>query len=166
MKAKHLILQRVFITKIPLYSDVASQPTGHRLKSERAYQYILGYRIYFTSDLKLTAESWYKKFDHLAVRPQSGEPFLNNNGTGHAYGFDFNITKRLSKRYHGQIGYSYMLSKEMIKMGWVNTIIYSVFRIPLHCLEVISTAKNGFLRQVQIYNRKTYRQVYRPYQCF
>ncbi|MDP4265703.1 MAG: hypothetical protein Q8941_24505, partial [Bacteroidota bacterium] len=61
--------------------------------------------------LKFTAEGWYKHFDDLAVRPNSGQSFLNNKGTGHAYGADINLTKRLSKKYYGQIGYSYMLSK-------------------------------------------------------
>jgi outer membrane receptor protein involved in Fe transport len=36
---------------------------------------------------------------------------LNNDGYGHAYGADINITKRLSKKYFGQVGYSYMQSK-------------------------------------------------------
>ena len=95
----------------PVYADVASQPAGHGLKNERTLQYILGYKIYFSPDLKFTAEGWYKQFDHLAVRPNSGQSFLNNLGTGYAYGADINLTKRLSKKYYGQIGYSYMLSK-------------------------------------------------------
>jgi len=95
----------------PEYSDVASQPAGHILQSERTIQYILGYKIYFSPDLKFTAEGWYKQFDHMTVRPNSGQPFLNNNGTGYAYGADVNLTKRLSKKYYGQIGYSYMVSK-------------------------------------------------------
>lgn len=95
----------------PAYEDVASQPGARRLKNEQTLQYILGYRIYFTPDLKLTAESWYKEFDDLAVRPASGQPFLNNDGTGHAYGFDLSLTKRLSDRYHGQLSYSFMRSK-------------------------------------------------------
>lgn len=95
----------------PAYADVASQPKGHRLKSERSIHYILGYKIYFTPDLKFTAEGWYKEFDDLAVQPSSGQPFLNNNGTGDAHGFDLSITKRLSRNYHGQVSYSYMSSK-------------------------------------------------------
>jgi outer membrane receptor protein involved in Fe transport len=34
-----------------------------------------------------------------------------NTGTGWAGGFDLNVTKRLTKKIHGQIGYSYMESK-------------------------------------------------------
>jgi len=95
----------------PSFADVASQPAGHRLKNERALQYILGYKIYFAHDLKLVAEGWYKQFDDMAVRPKSGQSLLNNNGTGYAYGVDVNLTKRLSKNFYGQVGYSYMLSK-------------------------------------------------------
>ncbi|MDP9048092.1 MAG: hypothetical protein M3N14_08135, partial [Bacteroidota bacterium] len=95
----------------PAYDYVASQPGGNTLKNERTIQYILGYRVYFSSDLKLTAESWYKQFNDLAVVPYTGQSIANNNGTGYAYGADINLTKRLSEKYYGQIGYSYMLSK-------------------------------------------------------
>src|SRR5262249_3638414 len=74
-------------------------------------QYILGYKIYFSNDLKLVAEGWYKQFDDQAVRLYSGQPYLDNNGTGYAYGADVNLTKRLTKKFYGQISYSYMQSK-------------------------------------------------------
>lgn len=95
----------------PAYQDIASQPAGHRLLNERAGQYILGYKLYFSPDLKFTAESWYKKLDHLSVQPSSGQSYLTNAGTGEAYGFDLSLVKRLSKKYHGQISYSYMHSQ-------------------------------------------------------
>ena len=95
----------------PSYSDVASQPAGHRLLNERADQYILGYKMYFSADLKFTAEGWYKNLEQLSVQPSSGRSYLTNDGTGEAYGFDLSLVKRLSKKYHGQISYSYMHSK-------------------------------------------------------
>jgi len=98
-------------TQDPEYSDIAGQHSGHRLKNPRTYQYILGYKIYFSSDLKLVTEVWYKQFDNLVVQPHSGQSYLNNNGDGYAYGADVNLTKRLSKKFYGQIGYSYMQSK-------------------------------------------------------
>jgi len=94
----------------PEYQDIASQPSGHRLLNERVYQYILGYKLYFTPDLKFTAEGWYKNLDDLTVQPSSGKSWLTNDGTGEAYGFDLSLIKRLSKKYHGQISYSYMHS--------------------------------------------------------
>jgi hypothetical protein len=94
----------------PEYGDIASQPAGHRLSEERIYQYILGYKYYFSPDLKLTAESWYKKLEALTVQPSSGQSYLTNEGTGEAYGFDLSLIKRLSRKYHGQVSYSYMHS--------------------------------------------------------
>lgn len=122
----------------PEYSDVASQPAGHRLKNERTIQYIAGYRIYFANDLKLIAEGWYKEFDNLAVRPASGQSFLNNNGTGDAYGFDISLTKRLSKRFHGQLGYSFMNSKRDDHDG-LGEYDY-IFNLP-HVISVLGSYK-------------------------
>ncbi len=95
----------------PLNNDIADQGEMKKLKSEKVVQYIVGYKNYFRSDLKLVIESWYKKMDNLLVRPLSGLPYLNNQGDGEAYGLDINITKRLSQKYHGQLAYSYMQSK-------------------------------------------------------
>jgi hypothetical protein len=95
----------------PLLVDVADQPSANKLKNERTVQYILGYKNYFSSDLKLVVETYYKQLDDLTVRPFSGQTLLNNNGTGYTYGVDLNLTKRLSRNYYGQVGYSYMQSK-------------------------------------------------------
>ncbi len=95
----------------PSYASIADQPKNKKLENQQTIQYILGYKKYFTPNLKLTVESWYKTFDKLIVRPVSGTSEQTNSGTGYAYGLDINLTKRLSKNYHGQIGYSYMVSK-------------------------------------------------------
>lgn len=95
----------------PVYSEVADQPSNKKLKEEEVAQFILGYKKYFTPDLKLTVEGWYKNFTKMIVRPVSGEAEQNNSGDGFAYGVDMNITKRLAKKIHGQVGYSYMVSK-------------------------------------------------------
>jgi len=92
----------------PVYSDIADQPSNSKLKMEEVTQYILGYRRYFTSDLKLTFETWYKSFDNMVVTPINGTVLKNNNGTGWGRGLDINLTKRLVKKIHGQIGYSYI----------------------------------------------------------
>ncbi|MDC6385803.1 TonB-dependent receptor [Flagellimonas taeanensis] len=92
------------------YPDVAGQSDGNLLKNERSFQSILGYKIQISSDLKFIAEGWYKEFDDLIVQPNRAQSFLTNDGTGHAYGADISLTKRLSKNYYGQISYSYMES--------------------------------------------------------
>jgi hypothetical protein len=93
------------------YSDIAGQVAGNKLKNERSIHSILGYKIQFSSDLKFVAEGWYKTFDDLTVQPNRLQSLLTNNGSGHAYGADISLTKRLSRRYYGQISYSYMVSK-------------------------------------------------------
>ena len=92
----------------PVYSDIADQPAGDRLKMETVAQYILGYRLYIRPDLKFTVETWYKSFDNLVVTPVNGTVFKNNSGTGWGRGLDINLTKRLVKKFHGQIGYSFI----------------------------------------------------------
>ena len=93
------------------YADIAGQAGGNKLKNERSIQSILGYRIQFSGDLKLVAEGWHKQFDDVIVQPSSTQSFLTNDGSGYAYGADISLTKRLSKKYYGQISYSYMQSK-------------------------------------------------------
>jgi len=95
----------------PVYSDIADQPITQKLKTEKTTQVILGFKKYFAPDLKLTIEGWYKSFDKMIVRPISSSSEQNNNGTGWAGGIDINLTKRLTKNIHGQIGYSFMQSK-------------------------------------------------------
>lgn len=102
----------------PQFSDVAAQPAGNILKQEQIQEYIIGYRRYFTPDLKLTVEGWYKNLSHMIVQPVDGSNLENNNGTGWAEGADLYLVQRLSQRFHGQIGYSYMVSKRDDKDGY------------------------------------------------
>lgn len=95
----------------PAYSAVADQPKTKPLKNEQTAQYILGYKKHVTPELKLTIEGWYKSFTGLIVRPVNGSSEQNNKGTGWATGLDASLTKRLSRNFHGQVGYSYMVSK-------------------------------------------------------
>lgn len=95
----------------PAYSEIADQPQDKKLENEQITQFILAYKKYFRPDLKFTVEGWYKLFDNMIVRPNSSYSEQNNAGEGWAGGIDFNITKRLTKKVHGQMGYSYMQSK-------------------------------------------------------
>jgi hypothetical protein len=93
------------------YADIAGQSANNMLKNERSIQSILGYKIQFANDLKFVAEVWHKEFDDLIVQPNRVQSYLNNEGSGYAYGADLNLTKRLSKNYYGLISYSFMESK-------------------------------------------------------
>lgn len=93
------------------YADVAAQSAATKLKNEETVQAILGYKFQISPDLKLVAEGWHKRFYDVVVQPNRYQSALNNDGTGHAYGADLTIIKRLSKKFYGQAGYSYMVSK-------------------------------------------------------
>jgi hypothetical protein len=97
-------------------SDNSSSTT--KLKNEKTVQYILGFKKQLNEDLKFVVEGWAKQFDDLITRPYSGQKILNNNGDGFAYGTDINVTKRLSRKYYGQVGYSYMVSKRNDRDGY------------------------------------------------
>lgn len=99
------------------YSNVAGQPSGNDLKNERTIQSILGYKIQFSGDLKFVIEGWHKQFDDLVVQPNRLQSYLTNAGTGYAYGTDVSLIKRLSKKYYGQVSYSYMQSRRDDKDG-------------------------------------------------
>jgi hypothetical protein len=94
-----------------LYAEIADQPQNKTLKNQKIMQSIIGYKYHFSNSLKLTVEGWYKTFDNVLVRSVNGSSEQSSNGTGYASGLDINLTKRLSENFHGQIGYSYMVSK-------------------------------------------------------
>lgn len=92
------------------YSSITGQSEDNEIKNERTIQSILGYRLQFSGDLKFTAEAWHKEFDDLIVQPNRAQSYVTNNGSGYAYGADFSLIKRLSRKYYGQLSYSYMKS--------------------------------------------------------
>jgi len=92
----------------PIYSEIADLPVNTNLKMEKISQYILSYKRYFPSSLKLMVEVWYKSFDGMVVTPIAGTVLRNNNGKGYGHGLDISLTKRLTKQWHGIISYSYM----------------------------------------------------------
>jgi len=89
----------------PVYSDIAD---NQKLKMEEVTQYIASFKHTFGMGIRFTLEAWYKDFDNLVVTPIGGSIFKNNNGTGYGKGLDVNLTKKLVKKLHGQIGYSYI----------------------------------------------------------
>ncbi|MCM5527576.1 TonB-dependent receptor [Parasegetibacter sp. NRK P23] len=93
------------------FSDIAGQSAANNLKNERTFQNILGYKYQFSTDMKLVVEGWHKQFDDVVVQPNRVQSYLNNNGTGYAYGADISLTKRLSQKWYGQVSYSYKESK-------------------------------------------------------
>jgi hypothetical protein len=97
--------------QLPELSVLAMDKSNDHLKNERALHFIAGTSAYLSNDLKLTVETYYKKFDDLLVRTNSYTMQYSNDGTGWASGFDISFVKRFSDKYYGQASYSYTVSK-------------------------------------------------------
>jgi outer membrane receptor protein involved in Fe transport len=97
--------------QLPELSFLAMEKLNSKLKNERAVHFIAGTSVYLSKDLKMTAESYYKKFDNLLVKANSYDMQYSNSGTGWASGFDISLVKRFSDKYYGQTSYSYTISK-------------------------------------------------------
>jgi hypothetical protein len=83
----------------PVYLNVTQQPDGHKIQDQKITEGIVGYKKYFTPDLKLVIEGWYKKFDNIAVYPGIGSPYMTSTGTGLASGVDASFTSALPSAY-------------------------------------------------------------------
>jgi outer membrane receptor protein involved in Fe transport len=97
--------------QLPELSIMAVNKSNSNLKNEQAIHFIMGISAYISNDLKLTVETYYKKYDDLLVRTNSYDMKYSNNGTGRASGFDISIVKRFTDKYYGQVCYSYSISK-------------------------------------------------------
>jgi hypothetical protein len=100
-----------------LPENISDSENPGELKNERSVHCILGYKKYFTPTLKFTAEVYYKGFSNLMVRKSNVTKEYTNEGTGHSYGADFSLIKRLTNKIGGQVSYSYMQSKRNDNIG-------------------------------------------------
>lgn len=103
--------------QLPELSVLAMDQSNSALKNERALHFIIGASAYLSDDLKLTVESYYKKFNDLLVRTERYDMKYSNTGTGWADGFDISLVKRFSDKYYGQASYSYSTSKRNDNTG-------------------------------------------------
>jgi hypothetical protein len=97
--------------QMPELSILAMDKSNSTLKNERALHFIAGTSAFLSNDLKLTVESYYKKFNDLLVQTNRSDLQYSNDGTGWASGIDISIVKRFSDTYYGQASYSYTISK-------------------------------------------------------
>ena len=95
----------------PEFDVVTATPSNEQLDNERVYHLITGLTRYLRDDLKFTAETYYKEFDDLIVRPDRTRPLRVNSGDGWASGLDLSLVKRFVDQFYGQINYSYALSE-------------------------------------------------------
>jgi hypothetical protein len=101
----------------PVFSDIADQGLTSPLTMEKTTHYILAYHKSFANAGRFILEAWYKDFMHLITRPIPGYVYQINTGSGFGYGIDLNYSKKLTKSFSGQLGYSYMQSKRRNSSG-------------------------------------------------
>ncbi|MDP3582985.1 MAG: TonB-dependent receptor, partial [Ignavibacteria bacterium] len=70
-----------------------------------------GVTNYLSTDLRFSAEVYYKNLWDLIVKPAYGSSAMVNRGKGYACGIDLALLKRFSDKYYGQVNYSYSVSK-------------------------------------------------------
>lgn len=86
-------------------------PNSQRLTSAKAYHYIGGVKINFSSNLQLSVEPYHKEFESLICYDSTG---FNNLGWGYAHGIDIVLRKKSQNGSFGWITYSYCVSKRKI----------------------------------------------------
>lgn len=94
----------------PVYSDIADQRDGHRLRMEQTDMWVLSFRQQLGSTWRFRAEFWQKWFSDMAVRPQQGYTFIRNGGSGEGQGLDLHLSKKLTRKLGGIMTYSIMES--------------------------------------------------------
>jgi hypothetical protein len=100
-------------SQYPLDAALVDEKTGNpNLKAEEAIHYILGTKLNLGPDLFVQLETYYKDYRKMIV----SDPVLNynNNGFGHAYGFDVILQKKLGGKWDGWLTYSYVRSERKI----------------------------------------------------
>lgn len=90
---------------------ISQLPKNGLLRNERAVHFIFGVTNYFSEDVKLTTEFYYKMLDDIIVRPDRTTFRRTNAGDGYARGIDIGIVKKFTAQWYGQINYSLSESK-------------------------------------------------------
>ncbi len=100
----------------PTYGDRYGTEINRYLKNSHARHFVLGFEHILSDGLKLTVESYYKRYSDLPVAEtfihQSDPTFRSENklnvGKQTVYGLDFMIQQKLVKDYYGTISFSRM----------------------------------------------------------
>jgi outer membrane receptor for ferrienterochelin and colicin len=137
--------------KIPTYTVLGYADNSNTLinKSAKYLQsdhYVAGVEYVPDDALRFTLEGFYKQYANVPVSLQNGIALSNlgndftvlgneavtTNGKGKAYGVEFFVQKKLTKRFFGILSYTFYrseysgLSKEYIASSWDNKHLLSV----------------------------------------
>ena len=95
----------------PQLAERTASSANAQLNPERAVHVIGGVTHGLGDDIRLTLETYYKRFDDLLVQPDRTSPVRTNQGDGWAGGFDVGVVKRLTRKVYGQLSYAYGISR-------------------------------------------------------
>ncbi len=99
-------------SKRPLYDETV-KPWGTKgLKPERSIHGVLGGEYYFTEDLYVDVQGYYKKFYDMAVRTDPSDPTkYENEGTGKSFGSEVMLRHNMTDNFFGWISYTWAVAK-------------------------------------------------------
>lgn len=113
---------------------------SQKLKNPKAYHYIFTIEYFINESMKLTTETYYKKYKNMPIDPSQKNLFLideyyyregmifnheilNDNGIARSTGIEITVQKKLKKNFYGLAGFSYSISQYKDTEGkWRNRV--------------------------------------------
>lgn len=96
----------------PDFRILVADPRNRELRNERAIHLVGGLTRYVGNDLKLTVEGYLKRLNDLIVWNDRSTFVRTNDGDGWTSGVDLSLIKRLTRKFYGQVNYSYSWSRQ------------------------------------------------------
>lgn len=137
--------------KLPVYSILGYAENNNVLvnqnaKYTRATHYTSGVEFLPNDGLRITVEGFYKQYANVAVSARDGislanlgtdftalgNEAVNTNGKGQAYGIEFFVQKKLTKKFFGILSYTYYRSlysgtdNKLVASSWDNRHLLSM----------------------------------------
>jgi hypothetical protein len=106
-------------SQAPAYILVTSHPDNRGLDYKRTEQAVFGVECLFRDDIRGTAEIFYKDYKNvpIPVGDLSTDPYMDsegryvNKGRGYAKGVELFLQKKMTRKYHYTVSYSYSIAK-------------------------------------------------------
>jgi hypothetical protein len=128
------------------YADNSNRLVNKNVKYQRSIHYTTGFEYLPNDGLRFTLEGFYKRYNNFPVSVQSGISLANlgasftllgneaviSNGRGRAYGVEFFVQKKLTRRFFGILSYTFYRSLfsgangKYIASSWDNEHLLSV----------------------------------------
>lgn len=137
--------------KLPVYTVLGYANNNNVLvnknaKYQRATHYTTGFEFLPNDGLRFTLEGFYKQYGNVPVSVRDGislanlgtdftllgNEAVNTNGKGKAYGIEFFVQKKLTKKFFGILSYTYYRSmysganNKLVSSSWDNKHLLSV----------------------------------------